>query len=145
MTARTVEIFLKASGSPRICASAAIANYDDPRTHAVLPPPLCGLDDRPDPPRTARDRTSTEACSAPCSPADRIRNRATGRVWGSSAFPVLVGRVEAAAERAIDIGALNYGSVKSILDNNLDPSGAKARPDGTPILHPNIRGPRYYN
>ena len=29
-------------------------------------------------------------------------------------------RLEAAAERAIDIGARTYGSVKSILDNNLD-------------------------
>ena len=57
-----------------------------------------------------------------------------------------VGRVEAAAERAIDIGAHTYGSVKSILDNNLDRRPAQKRAaDGTPILHPNIRGPRYYN
>jgi transposase len=55
-------------------------------------------------------------------------------------------RVEAAAERAIAIGARTYGSVKSILDNKLDRRPAPKRAtDGTPILHPNIRGPRYYN
>ena len=55
-------------------------------------------------------------------------------------------RLEAAAERAIDIGARTYGSVKSILDNSLDRRPARQRStDGTPILHANIRGPRYYN
>jgi len=54
--------------------------------------------------------------------------------------------IEAAAERAIDIGARTYGSVKSILDNHLDRRSAQKRAtDGTPILHANIRGPRYYN
>jgi len=55
-------------------------------------------------------------------------------------------RLEAAAERAIEIGARTYGSVKSILANNLDRRPAQKRAaDGTPILHANIRGPRYYN
>jgi transposase len=55
-------------------------------------------------------------------------------------------RLEAAAERAIEIGARTYGSVKSILDNKLDRRPAQKRAaDGTPILHANIRGPRYYN
>jgi transposase len=55
-------------------------------------------------------------------------------------------RLEAAAERALEIGARTYGSVKSILDNNLDRRPAATRPtDATPIQHPNIRGPRYYN
>lgn len=60
-------------------------------------------------------------------------------------------RLEAAAARAIDIGALSYGSVRSILDKRLDqvpPTQAGKRqepgPDAAPILHPNIRGPRYY-
>ena len=55
-------------------------------------------------------------------------------------------RLEAAATRAIDIGARTYGSVKSILANNLDrrPSPQRSA-DDAPILHPNIRGPRYYN
>lgn len=55
-------------------------------------------------------------------------------------------RLEAAAERAIDIGARTYGSVKSILDNNLDRRSARKRAtDATPILHSNIRGSRYYH
>ena len=55
-------------------------------------------------------------------------------------------RLDAAAKRAIEIGARTYGSVKSILANNLDrrPS-PKRSADDAPILHPNIRGPRYYN
>ena len=62
------------------------------------------------------------------------------------ARPYGVERLEAAAERAIDIGARTYGSVKSILDNHLDRRSAQKRAtDGTPILHANIRGPRYYN
>ena len=55
-------------------------------------------------------------------------------------------RIEAAAARALEIGARTYGSVKSILDNHLDRRPAATRPtDTTPIQHPNIRGPRYYN
>jgi transposase len=54
-------------------------------------------------------------------------------------------RLEAAARRAIDIGARTYGSVKSILDNNMDRHPAHKPADGTAVLHPNIRGPRYYN
>jgi transposase len=55
-------------------------------------------------------------------------------------------RLEAAATRAIEIGALTYGSVRSILDNKLDRQAAPRRPgEGGPILHPNIRGPRYYH
>jgi transposase len=55
-------------------------------------------------------------------------------------------RVEAAAARAIEIGTLTYGSVRSILDNKLDRQAAQPRPaDTAPVLHPNIRGPRYYH
>jgi transposase len=55
-------------------------------------------------------------------------------------------RVEAAAERAIEIGAKTYGSVKSILDNKLDRKPPPKRAaDTAPILHPNIRGSRYYH
>jgi transposase len=60
--------------------------------------------------------------------------------------PYGVERVEAAAERAIEIGAKTYGSVKSILDNKLDRKPTRKRAaDTAPILHPNIRGPRYYH
>ena len=55
-------------------------------------------------------------------------------------------RVEAAAERAIAIGARTYSSVKSILDKKLDRRPAEKRAAEAPtILHANIRGPRYYN
>ena len=55
-------------------------------------------------------------------------------------------RLEAASERAIEIGTLSYGSVRSILDKRLDQTGKRQEPgsDAAPILHPNIRGPRYY-
>lgn len=54
-------------------------------------------------------------------------------------------RVEAAASRALDIGAKTYGSVKSILDNNLDRQTTAKRADGKAVQHPNIRGARYYH
>jgi len=55
-------------------------------------------------------------------------------------------RLEAAATRAIEIGTLTYGSVRSILDNKLDRQTPPRPPaDGVPILHPNIRGPGYYH
>jgi transposase len=61
------------------------------------------------------------------------------------ARPFGVARLEAAATRAIEIGALTYGSVRSILDHKLDRHAAHQRAaDGTPILHSNIRGSRYY-
>jgi transposase len=57
-----------------------------------------------------------------------------------------VERVEAAAMRALEIGARTYGSVKSILDNNLDRQVLPRRAaNDQAILHPNIRGARYYN
>jgi transposase len=57
-----------------------------------------------------------------------------------------VARLEAAATRAIEIGALTYGSVRSILEHKLDRHAAPTRAaDGAPIVHPNIRGSRYYN
>ena len=47
---------------------------------------------------------------------------------------------------AIEIGTLTYGSMRSILDNKLDRQSAHSRPaDTLPVLHPNIRGPRYYH
>jgi transposase len=55
-------------------------------------------------------------------------------------------RVEAAATRAIAIGTLTYGSVRSILDNKLDRQAAQRRStDASPVAHANIRGSRYYH
>jgi hypothetical protein len=48
--------------------------------------------------------------------------------------------------RAIEIGTLTYGSVRSILDHKLDRQAAQRPPaNGVPILHPSIRGPGYYH
>jgi transposase len=60
--------------------------------------------------------------------------------------PFGAARVEAAALRALDIGARTYGSVKSILDNNLDRQAPQQRAANEPaILHSNLRGARYYH
>ncbi len=56
-------------------------------------------------------------------------------------------RLEAAAKRALEIGAASYSSVASILKNNLDrrqPS-SKRTTDEPAIDHTNIRGPRYFH
>jgi len=56
-------------------------------------------------------------------------------------------RLEAACLRALHLDALNYGSVKSILDRRLDGQPVHRRDDQDVVVldHPNIRGPRYYN
>lgn len=55
-------------------------------------------------------------------------------------------RVEAACSRALEIGARGYGSVKSILDNQLDRQpGSTRAADGPAIDHGNLRGARYYH
>ena len=57
-----------------------------------------------------------------------------------------VTRMEAAAMRGNDIGAVSYGSIKSILQNGLDKAYAKpATPEAPPIQHANIRGRGYYH
>ncbi len=55
-------------------------------------------------------------------------------------------RTEAACQRGNDIGAITYGSIKSILQHGLDRAYADERPpDGPPIRHGNIRGTDYYH
>ena len=56
------------------------------------------------------------------------------------------GRLEAACERALEIGALSYSSLASILKNNLDHrKPAKSSEPTTPAIeHGNIRGPQYF-
>ena len=54
-------------------------------------------------------------------------------------------RAEAVSLRAIEIGALSYASVASILKHRLDRSAPPQAADGTPLLHANIRGSRYYH
>jgi transposase len=54
-------------------------------------------------------------------------------------------RAEAVSLRAVEIGALSYASVASILKHRLDRRASPQAADGTPLLHDNIRGPRYYH
>jgi transposase len=54
-------------------------------------------------------------------------------------------RVEAVSLRAVEIGALSYASIASIIKHRLDRSAPPQAADGTPLLHANIRGPRYYH
>ncbi len=58
-------------------------------------------------------------------------------------------RLEAACLRALQVGARNYGSVKSILDNRLDGQPVRrvggGEDAGLAIQHPNIRGSGYYH
>jgi len=54
-------------------------------------------------------------------------------------------RVEAVSLRAVEIGALSYASVASILKHRLDRSASPQTADGTPLLHDNIRGSGYYH
>ena len=54
-------------------------------------------------------------------------------------------RLEAACDRALEIGARSYTSVTSILKTNLDRQRPAAATDGPAIVHDNIRGPRYFH
>ncbi len=54
-------------------------------------------------------------------------------------------RLEAACERALEIGARSYSSVASILKNNLERRTPRQAADEAAIEHPNIRGPQYFH
>ncbi len=54
-------------------------------------------------------------------------------------------RAEAVSSRALDIGALTYKSITSILAHNLDRRPQARTADGEVIVHDNIRGPRYFH
>jgi transposase len=54
-------------------------------------------------------------------------------------------RAETVSRRALEIGALSYKSIASILDHNLDRRLQTGATDGTAIVHANIRGPRYFH
>src|SRR5674476_467850 len=53
-------------------------------------------------------------------------------------------RLEAACDRALEIGARSYTSVTSILKSNLDRKRPAPVTDGSAITHTNIRCPRYF-
>lgn len=101
--------------------------------------------------RIARDAAAIGTCTAL-----RCEKVLTDRPHPEQGFRACLGiirlvrgfgreRVEAACSRALDIGARTYGSVRSILDNGLDQTHAAAPAPDQPIVHPNIRGSRYYH
>jgi len=59
----------------------------------------------------------------------------------------LLGKVQSALTRGLEIGARSYGSVQSILQHGLDrqPPSTANRKGELPLLHPNIRGSGYYH
>jgi len=54
-------------------------------------------------------------------------------------------RLEAACARAVTIKGINYRSIKSILENNLDQKILPNQMELLPIAHENIRGTDYYD
>jgi transposase len=54
-------------------------------------------------------------------------------------------RVEAVSLRAVEIGALAYASIASILKHRLDQSASPQAAEDTPLMHENIRGSGYYH
>jgi transposase len=56
------------------------------------------------------------------------------------------GRLEAACQRALTLGACSYKSIDSMLKHDLDRQPVPARRAAPPaITHGNIRGPQYYH
>jgi transposase len=149
LTARTVEIFLKGE---RIAAHMRMSGN---RKHTTLPEHM------PSSHRRYKgwtiERIRADARLIGPATAALIEQILEARPHPEQGFRACLGivrlagsfgaeRLEAAAERAIEIGAKTYGSVKSILDNKLDRRPATKRAtDGAPIQHANIRGPRYYH
>jgi hypothetical protein len=76
-----------------------------------------------------------------CPAASAAGASAAGSTGTADWISLGAGAIGAAAERAIEIGAKTYGSVKSILDKKLDrrPRPKRAA-DSAPIQHQNIRG-----
>ncbi|MEE4137039.1 MAG: IS21 family transposase [Desulforhopalus sp.] len=54
-------------------------------------------------------------------------------------------RLEAACDRALQINALSYRSIESILKTGLDQKPLQRQENSTPIQHSNIRGADYYD
>jgi transposase len=148
LTARTVEIFAKGE---RIAVHARTSGN---RRHTTVP------DHMPSSHRRYADWTIERIrCDAarlgPMATAllDLILKRRPHPEQGFRACigilrlakPFGMTRVEAACARALEIGALSYRSVRSILDHKLDRQPTARAQDPLPLLHPNIRGPRYYH
>ena len=128
--------------------SGATSAYDNPRAHAERAPALRRVDAGPDAAEAAKIGPSTIALvdtimKAKPHPEQGFRAclgiLRLARSYGSA-------RIEAACRRGNDIGAITYGSIKSILQHGLDRAYANEKPpDALPIQHRNIRGTGYYH
>jgi hypothetical protein len=149
LTPRIVEVFLKGGRIRRPFALGRQSpSHNRTRAHAVEPSPLCRLDGSAHPPGGGGDRPATAAL------CELILDRRPHPEQGFRSClgivrllrPFGADRLEAAAMRAIEIGILTYSSVRSILDHKLDRHAPpKAAGEAVPVLHRNIRGPRYYH
>lgn len=54
-------------------------------------------------------------------------------------------RAEAVSARAVEIGALTYKSIVSIITHKLDKKNPQGAGQSTLFDHQNLRGPRYFN
>ena len=123
--------------------------HDAGRTHAAGPSPPC---------RWTIERIGREASAIGAATAMLTTVILQSRPHPEQGFRACLGilrlvrtygrdRVEAACARGLEIGARSYGSVQSILQHGLDRQtpALRARDDELPLLHPNIRGSRYYH
>ena len=84
------------------------------------------------------------ACVRKAGPAPAITAQLGGYLR-ISAGGLDAARAEAISRRAVEVGALTYASVASILKHRLDQSAPPQAADGTPLLHENIRGSGYFH
>ena len=122
---------------------------DRTRAHAGSPPRPCGMD------TVAAHRLGPQGRTAHGS-VRRTAPRLESRPHPEQGYRSCLGlmkllraysaeRLEAACRRALDIGTLSYGSVKSILATGLDQAGDDGqRTLSLPAEHAHIRGPEYY-
>ena len=124
------------------------ASRHSARTHAERAPALCGVDPGAAPARCPRHWAEHRGI-------DHRRDEA-GWPHPEQGFRTCLGvlrlfrsldaaRVEAVCLRAVEIGALSYASIASILKHRLDQSASPQAADGTPLLHENIRGSGYFH
>jgi transposase len=150
LTARTVEIFLKGK---RI---AAHVRGSGNRAHTTIRAHMPSSHQRYA--DWTIDRIRRDAASIGSSTATLCELILERRPHPEQGFRACLGilrlerafgrdRLEAATAYALEINALTYRSVRSILDHKLDRQAAnKPSADGAPIMiHPNIRGSGYYN
>jgi len=148
LTANTVEIFHQTGR-----VACHVRNYGRSR-HTTLP------DHMPSNHRRLAEWTPQrlETYAADIGPATKtlVETILTGRRHPEQGFRTCLGilrlgkaygaeRLEAACSRGLEIGASSYGTIASILKNNLDRRRPSAQGELPLIEHTNLRGSRYYH